>query len=194
MKLFVLIGAGLLAGTAGAQTRVKEVIISDPAAANWNFEGGPKVKQVAADGVPGGSALLVTVASKPAKPWDVQARMKLKEGVAAGDIVTFGFYARADKPDPGKETAAVTVRVQRGAAPYDAAVEGGIEIGRTWTFHCLAGPARTALTPSEIEVSVQMGGDRHAVAFGPFMVTKIPVAAGANAKTGLPCGQAVKPA
>jgi len=194
MKRNMLILAGLIAGTADAQTRVKEVIISDPAAAAWNFEGGPKVKPVAADGVPGGSALLVTVASKPAKPWDVQARMKLKDGVATDDTVTFGFYARADKPDPGKETAVVNVRVQRGGAPYDAAIEGPVEIGRTWTFHCLAGPAKVALAPSEIEVSVQMGGDKHAVAFGPFMVTKIPASAGANAKTGLPCGEAVKPA
>jgi hypothetical protein len=194
MKAMVLIGAGLLAGTAMAQMRVKEAIISDPAAAQWTFEGAPKVKQVAAPGVPGGNALLVTVAQKPANPWDVQARMKLKDGVAAGDFVTFGFYARAEKPDPGKDSASVTVRVQRGAAPYDAAVEGPLQIGKAWSFHCLSGPAKVALSVAEIEGSVQMGADRHAVAFGPFMVTKIPAAAGAIAKTGLPCGQAVAPA
>jgi hypothetical protein len=194
MRAFVVVCVGLLAGAAVAQTRGKETIISDPAAATWNFEGAPKVKQVAAAGVPGGSALLVTVAKKPAKPWDVQARMKLKDGVAAGDLVTFGFYARAEKPDPGQDAAAVTVRVQRGAAPYDATLEGPLQIGKDWRFHCLTGAARVALAASEIEVSVQMGGDRHAVAFGPFMVTRIPAAAGPNARTGLPCGQALAPA
>ena len=194
MKAVLLIGAGLLAGAAMAQGRGREAIISDPAAAQWTFEGTPKVKQVAAAGVPGGSALLVTVAQKPAKPWDVQARMKLKDGVAAGDLVTFGFYARADKPDPGKDAASVTVRVQRGAAPYDATLEGPLQIGREWRFHCLTGPAKVALTAAEIEVSVQMGGDRHAVAFGPFMVTRIPAAAAGSVRTGLPCGQAVAPA
>jgi len=194
MKEWVLLGAALVAGGAMAQARVKEAIISDPAAAQWQFEGASKVKQVAAAGVPGGSALLVTVAQKPAKPWDVQARMKLKNGVAAGDLVTFGFYAKAEKPDAGKDTAGVGVRVQRGAAPYDATLEGPLQIGKEWSFHCLTGPAKVPLTAAEIEVSVQMGGDRHAVAFGPFMVTKVPAAAGAAAKTALPCGQAVKPA
>jgi hypothetical protein len=190
---YLVSGLALAAlATAGAaqQARIKETIISDPASAGWNFDGNPRVKQVKADGLPGGQALLVTIGAKGANPWDVQARMKVKDGVAAGDTVTFGFYARADKPDPGKETASVTVRVQRAAAPYDATVEGALEIGREWTFHCLTGVARSALTAAETEVSVQLAGDRHAVAFGPWMATKLPAGAGASAKTGLPCGKA----
>lgn len=192
MSRRILTAAALLFATgAVAQSAAREAIISDPAAAAWSFDGGPKVKQVKADGVPGGTAALVTVAKKAANPWDVQARMKLKDGVAAGDLVTFGFYARADKPDPGKDSAVVTVRVQRGAAPYDAAIEGPLEIGKDWTFHCLAAPAKVALTAAEIEVSVQMGGDAHAVAFGPWMVTKV---AGGRGRSGLPCGKAPGPA
>lgn len=171
------------------QARVKEAIISDPASAGWEFQGNPKVKAVKAEGLPGGQALLVTIAAKGANPWDVQASMTLKDGVAAGDTVTFGFYARADKPDPGKQTATVTVRVQRNAAPYDAAIEGPLEIGPDWTFHCLTAPAKIALTPAEAAVSVQLAGDKHAVAFGPWMATRIP-AAGVGIKTGLPCGKA----
>lgn len=185
---FWTLGLIALAGAGVAQQRVKEAVISDPAASGWSFEGNPKVKAVDAAGLPGGKGLLVTIPSKGANPWDVQARMKVKEGVAVGDTVTFGFYARADKPDPGKETATVTVRVQRGAAPYDAALEGPLEIGKEWTFHCLTGPAKTALTATEAEVSVQLAGEKHAVAFGPWMATKIPTA-GPNIKTGLPCGE-----
>ncbi len=186
----VCIGSIALAGAAFAQQRVKETIISDPAAATWAFEGKPKVKQVSAEGVPGGKALLVTVAAKGANRWDVQARMKVKEGIAADDTVTFGFYARADKPDPGKDTAAVHVRVQRGAAPYDAAIEGPLEIGKEWTFHCLTGRSKLTLDAAVTEVSVQMAGNKHAVAFGPYMVTKIPES-GPTIKSGLPCGKAL---
>ena len=184
LALVALASAG-----AAQQQRVKEAIISDPAAAGWAFDGNPKVKQVKADGLPGGQALLVTINNKGANPWDVQARLKLKDGIAAGDTVTFGFYARADKPDPGKQTASVNVRVQRVAAPYDAAIEGPVEIGTDWTFHCLTGPAKIALTAAEMTVSVQLAGEKHAVAFGPWMATKIP-AAGTGIKTGLPCGKA----
>lgn len=187
IALCVALAAAASAGA--AQQRLKEVIISDPATAGWTFEGKPKVKEVEAAGLPGGKALLVTIATPGAKPWDVQARMKVKDGVAVGDTVTFGFYARADKPDAGKETATVPVRVQRGGAPYDAAVEGALEIGKEWTFQCLTGVAKVALAAAETEVSVQLAGAKHAVAFGPWMATKIP-GNGPNIKTGLPCGKA----
>ena len=39
------------------------------------------------------------------------------------------------------------------------------------------------------QVSVQLAGEKHAVAFGPWMATKIP-GSGPNLKTGLPCGKA----
>lgn len=185
--------AAALAGGAAAQTRVKESIIGDSAAAAWAFEGAAKVKPVDAPAVPGGKALSVAVAAKGANPWDIQARLKMKDGIVAGDTVTFGFYARAEAPDPGKTTATVNIRVQRDAAPYDATLEGPIEIGPEWTFVCLAGPAKMALGAAEMSVSVQLAGDKHTIAFGPYMATRIP-AQGPNIKSGLPCGQGVKPA
>jgi hypothetical protein len=183
-------GAALLASAASAQQRVKESVISDPAAADWNFDGKPKVKPVDAAGLPGGKALLVTIARKGTNPWDIQARMKLKDGIVAGDTVTVGFYARAETPDPGKEVATVQVRVQRAAAPYDATLEGPVAIGKDWAFHCLTGPAKVTLDAASAEVSVQLAGEKRAVAFGPWMATRIP-AAGPAIKSGLPCGQKV---
>ncbi|RHW18627.1 hypothetical protein D1610_00160 [Sphingomonas gilva] len=173
-----------------AQERVKETIISDQASASWAFEGKAEVKEVAAEGIPGGRALAVEVPARGVNPWDIQARLKLKEGFAAGDTVTFGFYARAIAPDPGKDTARVNVRVQRDAAPYDAALEGALEIGPDWRFHCLAGPAKIALEPAQLAVSVQLAGDKHAIAFGPYLATRIPAVA-QGARSGLPCGQPV---
>jgi hypothetical protein len=118
MRTTIIIAAGILAvaGTAAAQTRVKEAIISDQANAAWSFEGAAKTKAVKADGVPGGGAIQVAVAKKGSNPWDIQARLPMKDGVAATDTVTFGFYARATKPDPGKQTARVNIRFQRNAA------------------------------------------------------------------------------
>lgn len=185
------VGAVLIASAgAVAQERVKEAIISDQTSASWAFEGAAKVKEIAAEGIPGGRALQAEVAAKGANPWDIQARLKMKEGFAAGDTVTFGFYARAIKPDPGKDTARVNVRVQRAAAPYDAAVEGAIDIGPKWQFHCVAGPAKVAIEQAQLEVSVQLAGEKHDIAFGPYLATRIPAVA-QGAKSGLPCGQAV---
>ncbi len=186
--MIAMLGTIALVGAAQAQQRLKETIISDPAAANWAFDGNPKIKQVDAATLPGGKALLVKVAAKGVNPWDIQARMPVKEGVAAGDTVTFGFYARADQPDPGKDSATVTVRVQRNVAPYDAAIEGAIEIGKDWTFHCLTAPSKLTLDAAMTQLSVQMAGEKHAVAFGPYLVTKI-AGSGAAIKTGLPCGK-----
>lgn len=181
----------VLAAGVGAQQRVKESIISDAASAAWSFEGAAKTKAVAApEGVPGGQAIQVVIAQKGPNPWAVQARLPMKDGVAATDTVTFGFYARAAKPDPGQETATLNVRLQRDAAPYDAALEGPVTVGREWSFVCLSGPAKLALTPAKLVASVQLAGDKRTVEFGPYMATKIP-AQGPNVKSGLPCGQAV---
>lgn len=168
----------------------REQVISDPDAADWVFEGDARVKVVDAAGLPGGKALLVTVPRKGVNPWDIQARLKMKDGVAAGDRLAFGFYARAEKPDPGKQTASVNVRVQRDAAPYDAALEGPLEISSDWTFNCLTGPAQLALSPQEMTVSVQLAGERHAIVFGPFLMTRIPANESATL-SGLPCGQRI---
>lgn len=178
-----VIATGALAAQAG-----KEAIISDASSAGWSFDGNPKMTEVAAEGLPGNKAVLVTIAKKGANPWDIQARLPMKEGIAAGDTVTFGFYARAERPDPGKATATVPVRVQRNTAPYDAAVEGAVEIGKDWTFHCLAGPSKLTLGAGEVAVSLQLAGEKHAIAFGPYLATKIP---GGSGKSGLPCGETI---
>ena len=178
-----VIATGAVATQAG-----KEAIISDASSAGWAFDGNPKMTEVEATGLPGGKAVLVTVAKKGANPWDIQARLPMKDGIATGDTVTFGFYARAERPDPGKATATVPIRVQRNAAPYDAAVEGTVEVGKDWTFHCLAGPSKLTLAPAELAVSLQLAGEKRAIAFGPYLATKIP---GGSGKSGLPCGETV---
>jgi hypothetical protein len=179
-----------LAGSATAQQRVREAIISDAATNGWAFDNVRPKAVSAPAGVPGGKALQVTIPQKGANAWAMQARLPMKEGIAATDTLTFGFYARAATPDPGKDTATVTVRFQRIAAPYDAALEGPVTIGREWTFVCLTGASRLALTPAELSVSVQLAGDKRVVEFGPYMATRIP-AQGEAIRSGLPCGRAV---
>lgn len=193
MKGGILLGGVLAAGAAAAQGGGREQVISDPAAAQWSFEGNARTATVNGAPVPGGAAIRVTIARKGANPWDVQARLPLAAAVAAGDRVTFGFYARTTQPDPGGDVARVNVRLQRNAAPYDAALEGTVEIGREWRFHCLSGPATIALAPPELVASVQLAGERHVVEFGPYMATRIP-AANAATPSGLPCGEAPAPA
>lgn len=177
MLCVCVIATGAVATQAG-----KEAIISDASSAGWAFDGNPKMTEVEAVGLPGGKAVLVTIPKKGANPWDIQARLPMKDGIAVGDTVTFGFYARAERPDPGKATATVPIRVQRNAAPYDAAVE----VGKDWTFHCLAGPSKLTLAPAELAVSLQLAGEKRAIAFGPYLATKIP---GGSGKSSLPCGE-----
>lgn len=185
-----LLAAAAITAAASAQVHVKEEIITAPTGANWQFDGAPKVKLADAAGVPGGKALAITIPAKTKNPWDVQARATLAHDIEVGDIVTFGFYARAEKPDPGKETATLGVQVQRNGPPYDAAVGGSVELGKDYVFHCVGGPAKIALKAGELMVTVQLGADKHVVDFGPFFATRIPAAGGPNAKSGLPCGKA----
>jgi hypothetical protein len=195
MKRLMLLGSLLTATAALAQAAppqpARETIISDKENAGWSFDGNPKLKEVPAEDLPGGKAILVTLPAKGANPWDVQARLPMKQGISEGDTVTFGFFARAETPDPGRTGSTVPVRVQRNAAPYDAALEGAIEIGPEWRFHCLAGPARLAIQASDLVISVQLAGEPRALMLGPYLATRIP--AGVSKPTGLPCGQSIAP-
>lgn len=186
----ILLMLSLLAGAAHAQeaTVVKEQIISDKANAGWSFGGEVKLKEVEAAGLPGGKAVQARVPKKGQNPWDIQASLPMQLGIEKGDQLTFGFYARAVEPDPGKETASIHIRFQRKAAPYDAALEGPIEIGRDWRFYCLAGPSTLSLAAADFTISVQLAADKRVLEFGPYLATRI-AGGGATRKSGLPCGE-----
>jgi hypothetical protein len=163
-----------------------EVQITDPDNAEWNFTGkGMRTRVVESAGAPGGMAIEANVSRKGANPWDIQTAITLRQGFAVGDKLSFGFYARTVKGDGGGETVTLPIRIQRTAAPYDAAIEGAVVVGPEWKYHCISGPAKIALQPNEMNVSVQMAGDKHVVEFGPFLGFLIPAAS--TAKFSRPC-------
>jgi hypothetical protein len=194
MKGILLLGQLLAATAALAQSApaqpLRETIISDKANTGWEFDGNPALKQIPAEDLPGGKAVLVTILAKGANPWDVQARLPMQQGISKGDTIVFGFFARAEQPDPGMTVAPVQVRMQRNAPPYDAALEGTIDIGPEWRFHCLTGPARMAITGPDLVAVVQLAGQKRKIVLGPYLVTRIPAGA-AKPATGLPCGQSI---
>lgn len=189
MLLILLLISTAAASQGAPPLPLRETVISDKENAGWSFDGKPKLKEVAAEALPGGKAILVTIPTKGQNPWDMQARLPMKAGIVAGDIITFGFFARAEKPDPGQTGATVQVRVQRDKAPYEAALEGPISLGPEWRFHCLTGPASLSIPAAELAVSVQLSAERRAVALGPYVATRIPAGA-AKTVSGLPCGKA----
>ncbi|MGC6399294.1 hypothetical protein ACNI3Q_01795 [Sphingomonas sp. FW199] len=158
-----------------------EILITDPENAEWNFTGkGMRTKVVESEGAPGGMAIEANVARKGANPWDIQTAITLRQGFAVGDKLSFGFYARAVTGDAGGSTINLPIRIQRTSAPYDAAIEGMVTVGPEWKFHCISGPAKIALQPNEMNVSVQMAGDKRVVQLGPFMGFMIPASSSAR--------------
>ncbi|WP_448657529.1 hypothetical protein ACPVPU_08655 [Sphingomonas sp. CJ99] len=179
---FALGMAIMVAGAASAWAQSGgEVQITDAENAEWNFTGkGMRTRVVESEGAPGGMAIEAAVARKGANPWDIQTAITLKQGFAVGDKLSFGFYARAVKGDAGGSTVTLPIRIQRTAAPYDAAIEGAVTVGPEWKYYCISGPAKIALQPNEMNVSVQMAGDKHTVEFGPFLGFLIPASSSAN--------------
>lgn len=188
MRLTIALLAAAAATGATAQeppsAPLKETVISDKENAGWGFQGKPKLKEVPAEQLPGGKALQVAVA-KGANPWDTQGLIPLKQGIEQGDLLTFGFFARSVSPDAGS----IHVRFQRNGAPYDSAFEGPVQIDHEWRFVCLVGTAGKAIPAAELDIAVQLAGEKRVVELGPYLATRIPAGAAAK-KSGLPCGVA----
>lgn len=165
----------------------KETVIGDATHAQWTPYGTSKPSMVEAPTLPGAAAVRLQVRRKGAQPWDAGVSVQLKEGVEAGDRVIAGFYARAQSPAPGRETATVIVRVQQNGESYDAVIGSTLEVGAEWQFYCVQGPAKRTLGAGALELGLQLASEKQTVEVGPFMVMR----GGEGDRTTLPCDRRI---
>lgn len=160
-----------------------ETVIGDAAHAQWAPYGNGRATNAKAPDLPGGVALRLQVRRKGAQPWDAGLSVQLKDGVQAGERVIAGFYARAQSPAPGRDTATVIARVQQNGQSYDPVIEATFEIGPEWRFHCVQGAAKRGFGAGALELGLQLASEQQTVEVGPFMVVR----GGEGERTQLPC-------
>jgi len=139
---------------------------------NWAIYGeGQRNSAVKDKTVQGGSATKVEVQAASDKPWDVGATQPITGKVTKGDVLLVAFWAKAEGVDGGPATADIAaVRVQQAAAPYDAAMQGGLKVGGEWKMYTVPGRATIDIPEGAGSVSLQLGSAKQTVLLGAVFV------------------------
>lgn len=183
--LRVLFAAGMLAclaSPAPAQSdalaqldaSLPGTLINDPTSLDWDTQGsGLKTRDIVGESIPGGGAATRYDVRTPGdNAWSVQAYVPLTADIAAGEVVTFGFWARAEKPPEGSPAGRLNVRIQANQDPWPGFGDTPLAIEPSWKWYEVSATA-TIDVPRRIGVMVlQMGGARQELEIGQAIVVK----------------------
>lgn len=150
---------------------IMQKAINKPSA-NWSIYGaGQKNTAIKDKSVQGGGAIKVEVQAASGKPWDVGAAQPIAGKVTKGDVLLVAFWAKAESVDGGPATANIpAVRVQQSAAPYEAAIQGGVKVGSEWKMYTVPGRAAIDIPAGEGSVGLHLGSARQTVLLGAVFV------------------------
>jgi len=165
-----LIALASPAATAQAQT-AEPVMLNEPSA-NWSVYGSGQTHKGRKDStVQGGGAMRVTIAAKPANPWDVGASAPIKGAIVKGDKLVLAFWARlADGGTDGRTHVAASI--QQASAPYAPVLSGSVELSGTWKLVHVEGVAAAGHPAGAANVALTLGGAAHTIDLGPVFVFK----------------------
>lgn len=140
--------------------------------ATWGVYGaGQKSAQVKDKAVQGSAATKVEILAASGKPWDVGASQPIAGKIAKGDVLLVAFWAKAEAVNGGAASAEIpAVRVQQAAAPYDAALQGGIKVGGEWKMYTVPGRALIDIPAGTGAVGLHLGSAKQTVLLGALFV------------------------
>ncbi len=168
-------GAPAAAAPAGAelgelQKQLPGRLINDPTRIDWPTNGAMKVRPVQDPAIPGGAARRYAVASKLANPWDAQTLMPLTVGIAPGQTITLGFYARTLSSKAADGKGVVGVRFNQNSAPYPGFGDATLSIGPEWQWYEVSGVSPRAIARDVATVAFQLGGAAQEIEIGQAIV------------------------
>lgn len=150
---------------------IMQKAINKPSA-NWSIYGaGQKTTAVKDKTVQGGGATKVEVQAASAKPWDVGAAQPITGKITKGDVLLVAFWAKAESVDGGPASADIpAVRIQQSAAPYDAALQGGLKVGGEWKMYTVPGRALIDIPAGQGSIGLHLGSAKQTVLLGAVFV------------------------
>ncbi|MFT4074159.1 MAG: hypothetical protein QM647_01420 [Asticcacaulis sp.] len=159
--------AGLIASPAAAAPDITSLMISHPAADQWNLYGSGEKHELIRDAtVNGGAAMQVTSAGPGANPWDIQAGVPSAKPVRKGDVLLMAFWGRAVTPG----NATVPAVLQQTAAPYTKVGTENLVLNADWKLFYISGTADQDYPAGAVAASVQLATGAQTVALGPVFL------------------------
>ncbi len=169
--MLLAIAIALTGATASAQTAAAPPPMLNEPTAKWNVFGAGQTTKAHKDAaVQGGQAMRVTIATKPANPWDIGASVPVQKGVAKGDKLILAFWARI--VDAGDGRADVGATIQQNSAPYTAIVAGRVELTKEWKLVHIKGIAPAGYAAGQVNAALTLGDGARTIDLGPAFVMK----------------------
>lgn len=145
-------------------------LLNEPTA-GWNVYGPGQTHKARKDGaVQGGSAMRVTIASKPANAWDIGASVPIAGPIAKGDRLILAIWVRL--ADKGDGTADVAAAIQQNSAPYAPIVAGRVTPTGEWKLLHIKGIAPADYPAGQANVALTLGEGARTLDLGPAFVMK----------------------
>lgn len=149
-------------------------LINNPYDIKWRTDGSDKKEAVVkSEGAPGGMAYKVTVKKRKKNHWDTATRIPMTTSIAKGDVILLSYWARAAKPQKGKETGDISVAIQRNIDPYDSIFEERVALGKDWKLYSLSGKAKRDYAADKTNLNFNLARAKQTIEFGQFYIMNL---------------------
>ncbi|WP_447724758.1 hypothetical protein [Sphingomonas koreensis] len=174
MKTLIAMALAAALPTVVAHAQTAEPVMLNEPSANWAVFGAGQTHKGRKDAmVQGGGAMRVTIAAKPANPWDIGASAPIKSAIARGDKLVLAFWARLAEGGTDGRTQ-ITASIQQASAPYTPVLSGSVELTAPWKLVHVEGVAAGDYAAGTANIALTLGGGVHTIDLGPVFVLKSP--------------------
>lgn len=149
-------------------------LINNPYDIKWSTHGSDKKEAVVkSEGAPGGMAYKVTVKKRKKNFWETAIRIPMTETIAKDDVILLSFWARAAKPQKGKDKGDISVAIQRNIEPYDSIFEERVALDKEWKLYYATGKAKRAYVADKTNLNFNLAHAKQTLEFGQFYIMNL---------------------
>jgi hypothetical protein len=175
LSALALTASAALAQDAQAQSGEASILdraINNPAVDSWSAYGqGQRSRLIRTPDVVGERAFRVRVTRAGADAWEVGAKASITGAINQGDVLLLAYWARAEAPLDGGDTATISSsRVELAAAPYTVEFEAPARVSGEWKMYYASGVASRAFAAGEAGVTLHLAAGEQTIDLGPVFV------------------------
>lgn len=149
-------------------------LINNPYDIKWSTDGSDKKEAIVkSEGAPGGMAYQVRVKKTKKNPWDTAIHIPMTQSIAKDDVILISYWARAVKPQKGKENGDISVGLQRNIEPYDSIFEERVPLGKEWKLYHATGKAKRDYAADKTQLNFNLARAKQTLEFGQFYIMNL---------------------
>ena len=149
-------------------------LINNPYKIKWRTDGSDKKDAIVkSEGAPGGTAYQVRVKKTKRNPWDTAIHIPMTESIEKNDVILLSYWARAVKPQKGRDKGDISVNIQRNIEPYDSVFEERVALGTEWKLYHATGKAKRDYAADKTQLNFNLARAKQTLEFGQFYIMNL---------------------